>query len=63
MYDKATEFSFMLKKAEYGVDVFAAHAIKSDTFLRVFGDENNPHDVAVIRNNVREDYFEEHTQE
>ena len=49
MHDKTTEFSFMLKNAVHGVGVFAAHDIKADTFLRVFGDEDNPHDVSVIR--------------
>lgn len=49
MQNKTTEFSFVLKKSEYGVGVFATHNIKSDTYLRVFGDEDNPNDVSVVR--------------
>lgn len=33
------EFSFILKPSRHGVGVFAAHAIKKGTFLRLFGDE------------------------
>lgn len=49
MQNKTTEFSFILKNSEHGVGVFAAHDIKADTYLRVFGDENNPNDVSVVR--------------
>ncbi len=49
MQSKTTEFSFMLKSSDHGVGVFAVHDIKTETFLRVFGDENNPDDVSVVR--------------
>ncbi len=49
MHKKTTEFSFVLKKSKHGVGVFAMHNIKAETYLRVFGDENNPNDVAIIR--------------
>lgn len=49
MKDKTTEFSFVLKKSEHGVGVFAFHNIKANTYLRVFGDEDNPDDVSVVR--------------
>lgn len=49
MYNKTTEFSLVLKKSKHGVGVFAMHDIKKETFMRVFGDENNPNDVAVVR--------------
>jgi hypothetical protein len=42
--NKTTEFSFMLKPAEYGVGVFATHDIKKGTFLRLFGDSKSPSD-------------------
>ncbi len=51
MQDKTTEFSFILKPSEYGVGVFAVHNIKAETYLRLFGDEENEQtDVSVIRN-------------
>lgn len=49
MHNKTTEFSFVLKKSKHGVGVFAMHDIAKETFLRLFGDENNPNDVSVIR--------------
>lgn len=49
MQDKTTEFSFVLKNSDHGIGVFAFHDIKVDTYLRVFGDENNPHDVSMVR--------------
>lgn len=48
MEDKTTEFSFILKPAEHGIGVFAAHDIKKDTYLRVFGDENVDSDVSIM---------------
>ena len=33
------EFSFVLKPSAHGIGVFAAHNIKKDTYLRLFGDE------------------------
>jgi len=49
MQSKTTEFSFVLKNSDYGVGVFAVHDIKADTYLRVFGDEDNPNDVSIVR--------------
>ncbi len=46
---KTTEFSFILKPAEHGIGVFAAHDIKVGTYLRFFGDETIATDVSVIR--------------
>jgi len=48
--NKTTEFSFVLKNSDHGVGVFAVHDIKAETFLRIFGDANNPNDVFVMRN-------------
>lgn len=50
MENTTTEFSFILKPAKHGVGVFAAHNIKSETYLRIFGDEDAKNDVSVIRN-------------
>ena len=50
MENKTTEFSFILKSAEHGVGVFAAHDIKEGTYLRFFGDETEMAGVSVIRN-------------
>jgi SET domain-containing protein len=36
--NQTDEFSFVLKPAEHGVGVFAAHDIKEGTYLRLFGD-------------------------
>lgn len=36
---ETNEFSFILKPAQHGIGVFATHAIKEGTFLRLFGDE------------------------
>jgi len=49
MRNKTDEFSFVLKPSEHGVGVFATHDIKAGTYLRIFGDEGAPVDVAVIR--------------
>ena len=50
MQNKTTEFSFILKPAEHGIGVFAVHDIKAETYLRLFGDEENEKiDVSVIR--------------
>ncbi len=49
MQRKTTEFSFILKNSEHGIGVFALNDIKAETFLRVFGDENNPDDVSIMR--------------
>ena len=49
MESKTTEFSFILKASDHGVGVFVVHGIKAETFLRVFGDENNPSDVSIVR--------------
>ncbi len=49
MQNKTTEFSFVLKKSKHGVGVFAAHDIPAKTYLRLFGDEDKPSDVSVIR--------------
>ncbi|MDP2812530.1 MAG: SET domain-containing protein [bacterium] len=38
MENKTTEFSFILKPSEHGLGVFAAHDIKKNTHLRLFGD-------------------------
>ena len=38
--NKTTEFSFILKPAEYGVGVFTTHDITKGTFLRLFGNED-----------------------
>ena len=45
-----TEFSFALKPAEHGVGVFAAHDIKAESFLRLFGDQTETAYIAVSRN-------------
>jgi SET domain-containing protein len=39
MKDTTDEFSFILRPSEHGVGVFAAHPIKSGSYLRLFGDE------------------------
>lgn len=49
MQHKTNEFSFVLKSSEHGVGVFAVHDIGANTYLRVFGDEDNPNDVSVVR--------------
>jgi SET domain-containing protein len=49
MQNKTTEFAFVLKNSEHGTGVFAVHDIKAGTYLRLFGDENNPDDVSVVR--------------
>jgi SET domain-containing protein len=49
MQNKTDEFSFAIKKSEHGVGVFAVHDIEAGTYLRLFGDEDNPDDVHVIR--------------
>lgn len=49
MQNKTTEFSFTLKSSNHEVGVFAVHDIKAEIFLRVFGDENNPNDVSIVR--------------
>lgn len=49
MQNKTTEFSFVLKNSDHGVGVFAFHDIRANTYLRVFGDENNPHNVSIVR--------------
>ncbi len=38
--DKTNEFSFLLKPSTHGVGVFAAHDIKINTPMRLFGDAN-----------------------
>jgi SET domain-containing protein len=40
--DKTNEFSFILKPAKYGIGVFAAHDIKTGTYLKLFHEENEP---------------------
>ena len=45
--NETTEFSFILKPAEYGVGVFAAHDIVKGTFLRLFGNED------LVENRIR----------
>ena len=50
MEEKTTEFSFMLKPAKYGIGVFAAHDIKAEAYLRLFGSEDGVTDVSVVRN-------------
>ena len=49
MEDKTTEFSFVLKPAEHGIGVFAAHEIKAGTYLRLFGAETVETDVSITR--------------
>lgn len=44
-----SEFSFVLKPTEHGIGVFATHDIKADSYLRLFGDEENTGDVSVVR--------------
>ena len=39
MKEETNEFSFVLKPSPHGVGVFATHAIKKGTPLRLFGDE------------------------
>lgn len=39
MLEHTDEFSFILKRAKYGIGVFATHGIKKDTPLRLFGDK------------------------
>lgn len=39
MQTATDEFSFILKPTEHGVGVFATHAIKRGTHLRLFGDK------------------------
>jgi hypothetical protein len=39
MKNITNEFSFILKPTNHGVDVFATHDIKQETYLRLFGDE------------------------
>ncbi len=50
MHDTTTEFSFVLKPAEHGIGVFAAHDIASETYLRIFGSETEKNPVSVVRN-------------
>jgi SET domain-containing protein len=47
MENKTTEFSFILKSAEYGVGVFATHNIEKETYLRLFNEENV--EVSILR--------------
>lgn len=42
---KTTEYSFILRPSEYGIGVFATHAIAQGTFLRLFGDRDAPDPV------------------
>ena len=49
MENETTEFSFILKPAEHGIGVFAAHDIKEGTYLRFFGEETEAADVSVVR--------------
>ena len=46
---KTTEFSFVLKPTEHGIGVFATHDIKAETYLRLFGDEEETTDVSIVR--------------
>lgn len=50
--DKTTEFSFLLKPAEYGVGVFAVHDIKAGTYLRLFGEEGGEVSIARKKEDV-----------
>ncbi len=47
--NKTTEFSFILKPAEYGVGVFVTHNIKNGTYLRLFGNENLTEGASILR--------------
>jgi len=38
--NKTDEFSFVIKPSKHGVGVFAAHGIRSGTYLRLFHEEN-----------------------
>lgn len=37
--ETTNEFSFLLKPSEHGIGVFAAHDIKKDAYLRLFGEQ------------------------
>jgi SET domain-containing protein len=50
MKDKTTEFSFILKPADHGIGVFAAHDIKAGTYLRFFGEKKETATISVVRN-------------
>lgn len=50
MKDGTDEFSFVLKPAEHGIGVFAAHDIKEGAYLRFFGGKTVLTNVTVIRN-------------
>lgn len=43
---QTSEFSFILRTSQYGIGVFATHAIQKGTFLRLFGDRNISHQVS-----------------
>ncbi|HEY4715159.1 MAG TPA: SET domain-containing protein [Candidatus Paceibacterota bacterium] len=40
MKDSTDEFSFIAKPSIHGIGIFAAHGVKKDTFMRIFGKEN-----------------------
>ena len=48
--ETTTEFSFVLKPAEYGIGVFATENIKEGAYLRLFADETELTDRSVKRN-------------
>jgi SET domain-containing protein len=50
MKGETNEFSFLLKPAEYGVGVFAAHDIKKGAHLRMFGSEEALDTRSLVRN-------------
>ena len=49
MKNETTEFSFILKSTKHGIGVFAAHDIKKDIYLRLFGNELLSGDVPALR--------------
>ncbi len=57
--DKTTEFSFVLKPAEHGIGVFAAHDIKKDTYLRLFREKDSPLSAIVRKKEDVPEYFKQ----
>jgi SET domain-containing protein len=57
MQNKTNEFSFILKPAEYGVGVFAAHGIKEGTYLRLFREEDDSRTAIVRKKEDVPEYF------
>lgn len=57
MSDKTNEFSFVLKPSSHGIGVFATHAIKAGSALRLFGDERSEGVRFLDKNDVPEEFW------